>query len=221
VTEAQPAGARFVIPGGRRWPAIKELCKFGVRFEHDAAVDHPDDVVAVLHEGYTVTWDDRADRWAVIRDAQGRTWAQLDGMRGRLRLRTYAALHDGACVSDDTQGGAAEARSVDDELLVALRSNDDDRRLRALDAIADFLRTRAAEDGLDPIPWPAAGDARRDAVAALGHTITPAGLFLGPGWRQAPGDFGVRVFDERGRERLLIRKDVAGMDDAVVLYRAD
>ncbi|HEY2157923.1 MAG TPA: hypothetical protein VGH33_20000 [Isosphaeraceae bacterium] len=86
-------------------------------------------------------------------------------------------------------------------------------------------------DAYNQIPWPdgfahmveavraAGGDVRGHGVAIFKDE---AGAITGLGvcskWRAQAGDFGVSVFDEHNRERILIRKGVAGLDDAVIVY---
>jgi hypothetical protein len=83
----------------------------------------------------------------------------------------------------------------------------------------------------NPIPWPDGFDHMVEAVLAIGrddpcHGVVLVrdrqaqivGLGVASRWRARAGDFGISVFDEHNRERILVRKGVAGLDDAVIVY---
>jgi hypothetical protein len=78
---------------------------------------------------------------------------------------------------------------------------------------------------------PTAFDWRQDALAALGFVIgpdvwTPYGadhpaypVELPPGWTKTEHARGTSCFDPAGRERVLLRCGIAGLDDLVTIYK--
>jgi hypothetical protein len=101
--------------------------------------------------------------------------------------------------------------------------------------------SKQADDGFgpqcepDPVQQtaflPAAFDWRQDALAALGFVIgpdvrTPYGadhpaypVELPPGWTKTEHARGTSCFDPAGRERVLLRCGIAGLDDLVTIYK--
>jgi hypothetical protein len=86
----------------------------------------------------------------------------------------------------------------------------------------------------NPVPWPDGFDHMAAAVLATGD-LNPChgvvlirdnqrkivGLGVASEWRAQAGNFGVSVFDEKNRERILIRKGIPGQHDAVIVYPAE